>query len=436
MKSNKILYILAAATVLIVILAIVAKKSGFGGDRNSTKVSVKEAQKRSIVETVTATGKIYPEVEVKISADVSGEVIELLIDEGDSVLKGELLLKINPDIYESIVNRANATLNQGRANEASSKATLTQMEAQFRQSKSEYERNKKLYSENVLSSAEFERAEAAYETAVSNLESSKQNVKAAQFSVQSAAATLKEARENYRKTEIYAPVNGIVSKLNVEQGERVVGTAQMQGTEILRIADLNNMEVHVNVSENDVLRVSIGDTTKVEVDAYLNETFLGIVTQIAHSPDREITITSDQVTNFTVDIRLLRASYKELIQPDKGHKYPFRPGMTATVDIETEKRTGIITVPIQSVTTREASELESEEDIDENEILEMVFTVDDGKAKLLQVETGIQDDEFIEIMSGVDEGMNIITAPFREISKGLDNGDKVKVVEEKELFKK
>lgn len=451
--SNKLIIILSVLVILLIVFAIIGRKKGIIGSSKGTEVAVTEVSKRTIIETVSASGKIHPEIEVKISADVSGEIIELYVEEGDSVAQGKLLLKIKPDIYESAKDRSSALLNQMKANEASAKAQLAQVQAQYNQSKSAYDRNVKLFEQKVISDAEFEAATASYQTAVANRESGEQSLIAAKFNVLSSMATLKEANDNLNKTLIYAPISGIISKLNVEKGERVVGTIQMTGTEILRIADLNNMEARVDVSENDVLRVSTQDTAFIEVDAYIDKKFLGKVTQIAHSPNQDMQISAEQVTNFRVDIKLLRESYKELIKPETGHKFPFRPGMSSTVEILTEKVYDVIAVPIQAVTTREEdsekkdkkqkkddgekeddSNKKSEKELSNVKVKEYVFVVSEDKVKLVEVKTGIQDDEYIQILSGVTESDKVVTAPFRAISKTLKNDDAVIVVTEKELF--
>ena len=415
---NKTLKYLLIATVIIIVLIIIGKKSGVVGKEIVLKVSTEKATKRTLTETITANGKIQPKTEVKISADVSGEIIELYVEDGDSVQQGDLLLKINPDIYISTIERLQASVN-------SSKAQLLQTEAQLLEKKQNYDRNKKLFEKETISEAEFESIEIAYKIAQANLSSS-------QFAVQSSEASLKEANENLRKTQIFSPISGIVTKLNIEKGERVVGTAQMTGTEIMRIANLNNMEVKIDVNENDIVRVSKNDTALIEVDAYLDQKFKGVVTEIANSANTD-GVSADQVTNFEVKIRILPESYKKLINEDKP--FPFRPGMSASVDIQTETEYNVLTVPIQSVTARADSLLpDSLQQKENGELQEIVFVYNNDKVKIRKVTTGIQDDSYIQIISGLKNGEEVVSAPYTAISKKLKDGTTVEKVEEKDLF--
>jgi HlyD family secretion protein len=455
MKKKKIIrYSIIGAVVLIILLAV-GKKMGWIGKQDVIEVAVEKAQKRTIIETVSASGKIQPEVEVKISPDVSGEVVELLIKEGDKVKKGDLLAKIKPDIYESNYEQMQAALNSQKANEANAKARLAQVKAQFINAKSTYERNDALWKQNAISQSEFDAAKAAFEVAKEEVSAAEESYKASQYNVESTNATVKEARTNLSKTNIFAPVDGTISKLNIELGERVVGTTQFAGTEIMRIADLNEMEVNVSVNENDIVRVSMGDTALIEVDAYLNRKFKGIVTEIANSAD--VTgVTTDQVTNFNVKIRILRETYQDLLDPTRPNSSPFRPGMSATVDIRTETVVDVISVPIQAVTVREDTvntllkkfekektsetedKTENKKEIttkkDEKPPQEYVFIYSDGKAKMQKVTTGIQDNMYIRILTGITENDEVITAPYNAITKKLNAGTKVKKVDKKELF--
>jgi HlyD family secretion protein len=319
MKNNKILKILLPAVLVLIILAVIGKKAGWFGKELTIKVAVEVAEKRTIIETISANGKIQPEKEVKLSPDVSGEIVELTIKEGDQVVKGQLLLRIKPDTYISQKDRSLAAIS-------SAKARLAQSEAQFTQAELSFKRNKQLYDEQTISKSEFEQAQASYTVA-------KAEVDAAKFSVISTEASLKEANENLTKTSVYAPMSGTVSMLLVELGERVAGTNMMAGTEMLRVADLSRMEAQVQVNENDIVKVTLGDTALIEVDAYLDQKFKGIVTEIANSA-KTTGVSADQVTNFDVKILVLPESYQKLI--DAGEANPFRPGMSATVDIQTE----------------------------------------------------------------------------------------------------
>jgi HlyD family secretion protein len=417
MKNNKILKILLIVVVLLIIFAFVGKKAGWFGKALTIKVTVENAEKRTIVETITANGKIQPEKEVKISPDVSGEIVELTVKEGDNVEKGQLLLRIKPDTYVSQKDRSLAAISSARAR-------LAQSEAQFTQAELSYKRSKQLYDEQTISKSDFEQAEATFTVA-------KSEVDAAKYSVVSAEASLKEANENLTKTSIYAPMSGTVSMLLVELGERVAGTNLMAGTELLRVADLSRMEAQVQVNENDIPRVKLGDTALIEVDAYLDQKFKGIVTEIANSA-KTTGVSADQVTNFDVKILLVPSSYQNLI--DAGDKNPFRPGMSATVDIRTQSKAEVITVPIQSVTTRtDTAKIAGTPS--EKDIRTIVFVTDGKYALAKDVKTGIQDNSYIEITSGVNVNDRVISAPFSAISKKLSDSTLIEIVKKEELFK-
>ena len=449
MKKRKNLIRIGIAAIILVIIALaIARKQGVIGKEDVTKVTAEKAELRSIIETVSANGKIQPEAEVKISPDVSGEVIEVFVREGDEVQAGTLLARIDPKIYASNFDRIQASLNTQKANLANARARLAQTQAQFINAKASFERNQKLSEQKAISPSEFDAAKSAYEVAKAEVTAAEENVKAADFSVKSAEASVKEAAENLYKTTIYAPVSGTISKLNVEKGERVAGASQFSaGTEILRIANLTIMEVIVSVNENDIVRVALNDTALVEVDSYLNRKFKGIVTEIATSANVS-GLSADQVTNFDVKIRMLPTSYGDLIPADKPNASPFRPGMSATVDIQTETALNVLTVPIQAVTTREDSTKiekkekpmagnEEKETTKRNEPLqEYVFLVNNGTAKLQKVKTGIQNNTHIQITEGLKAGDEVISGPYRAVSKSLKEGEKVKVVDKEELFKK
>lgn len=416
MKNNKILKILVPVTIVLIVFALIGKKAGWFGKAVTVKVAVENAEKRTIIETITANGKIQPEMEVLITPDVSGEIVELTVREGDVVEKGQLLLRIKPDVYISQRDRSLAAISQARAR-------LAQAEAQFIQAELSYNRTKQLYDEQTISKSEFEQAEASYSVA-------KAEVDAARFSVTSTEASLKEANENLVKTSIYAPMPGTVSMLLVELGERVAGTGMMAGTEMLRIADLSRMEAQVEVNENDIPRVKLGDTATIEIDAYTDHKFKGVVTEIASSA-KTTGVSADQVTNFDVKILVLPESYEALT--DDHNLNPLRPGMSATVDIQTEVKEGIITVPIQSVTTRTDTTLVVQSLSDE-EIRTLVFITDGERALAKDVRTGIQDNSYIEIISGVAEGDRVISAPFSAISKKLSDSTLVEIVKKEDLF--
>lgn len=419
--SKKTVTIIIISVIALLAVLIGGKKAGwFGKQGNFKTVEVKQVSLIDIVETVSATGKIQPEVEVKLSSEVSGEIIELPIVEGQQVKKGDLLVRVNPDIYQSSLNRSQATLQNVRSG-------LSQAEASLKEAQASYKRNKQLFEKGIISKADWDRAISAFEIA----EASRQS---AYYSVQSAGATVNEARDNLNRTTIYAPMTGTISKLDVELGERVVGTQQMAGTEILRVANLSNMEVEVDVNENDIVKVQIGDSTIVEVDAYLKKEFKGVVTEIANSAASALT--ADQVTNFRVKVRIVEESYKDLVEGKPDYYSPFRPGMTATVDIITNKREKAISVPISAIviktdtssTKKIASKSVSEtEKVETEEKFECVFVNNNGVAKLRVVKTGIQDDSNIEVVSGLKDDDEIITGPYNVVSKTLKSGDKIEV---------
>lgn len=420
--SKKKLYIILAIVVLLIVILVIGKKAGwFGDSANIKEVEITKIEPIDITETVAATGKIQPEVEVKLSSEVSGEIIELPIVEGQQVEKGDLLVRINPDIYQSSVERARASYQNMKANYSQTQANLKQAEA-------DYNRNKTLFEKGVISKAEWDAVISNYEVAQANKES-------AYYSMQSSAATVTEAQDNLGRTNIYAPMSGTISKLDAELGERVVGTQQMAGTEILRVANLDNMEVEVDVNENDIVKVGVGDSTIVEVDAYLGKEFRGIVTEISNTADNQLT--TDQVTNFKVKVRILKESYSELIEGKPENYSPFRPGMTATVDIITNKRKDVLGVPISSIVIKTDTTASKKSFVtkpaDENEErFECVFVKDGDKAKLRVVETGIQDDSHIEITKGLEAGEVVITGPYNTVTKSLDTGDDIEVKKEEE----
>lgn len=411
------------------------------------EVTVEEADNRTILETVTASGKIFPETEVKISSDVSGEIVELFIQEGDSVYTGQILAKIDPDTYESTVERGRASVNSAKSNKAasatqieSSRAQIQQIQAQLTNAKTIHNRNTKLLSDGVISQVEFDQSlstlqglEANMRSAEATLESAIKNVEGATYAVQSAEATLREMQTSLSRTIIKSPTDGIVSSLSVEQGERVVGTIQMTGTEMMRIANLSAMEVQVDVSENDILRVSLNDKVEIEVDAYLDRKFSGHVTEIANSASNisgVASLNSDQVTNFVVKIRVDSESYKDLLGPNK--RYPFRPGMSASVDIRTETMEDVLAIPIQAVTVREKESDDKNKKAADDELEEVVFVMEADTVRMINVTTGIQDDEYILVTSGLKKGESIVTGPYSAISKKLEQGDIVRVKVEKD----
>ena len=442
MKSRKrLLLILGISAVLLLVILGIGKKQGWFGNEGYLKVAVEKGVKRDIVEVITANGKIQPETEVIISPDVSGEIVDLVVKEGDEVRNGQYLLKIKPEAYQMARNRAEASLNNSRAR-------LKQAEAQLEMANLDYQRNKQLYEEDAISTSEFEQSQTSYNTALAEKE-------AAEFSVMSAQASLDEADESLTKTSIYAPMSGTISSLSVELGERVVGTSMMTGTEMLRIADLSRMEVEVEVNENDIVRVSYHDTALIEVDAYPDTKFTGVVSEIPVSANTT-GVTTDQVTNFMVKILLLSESYEDKIS--ERNPYPLRPGMSATADIQTNRKAGIYSIPIQAVTSRldttgkatvkedmqigqvssdgsvSSVSMPEEEQTGSDEPMIVVFVVSEGKAWMKPVKTGIQDNNYIEITEGLDPDADVIVAPYSAISRQLKNDLPVEIVSEDDLF--
>ncbi|MFV8268615.1 efflux RND transporter periplasmic adaptor subunit [Flavobacterium sp. GT2N3] len=427
--SKKTIYILVGGAIIIIVALIALSKSGVIGNKDKgTEVEIARVNPITIIETVSATGKIQPEIEVKISSEVSGEIISLNVKEGQVVKKGDLLVKINPDLYTSGYNRSVSNLSGTKAN-------LSQADASFRESKSSYDRNKTLFEKGIISKADWDKALASYEVA----KAAKQT---AYFNVQSASATVNEAKDNLGRTTIYAPADGTISMLNVELGERVLGTQQMTGTEILRVANLNNMEVEVDVNENDIVKIKVGDDANVEVDAYLKKQFKGTVTSISNSASSALT--ADQVTNFKVKVRILKESYQDLLEGKPNTYSPFRPGMTATVDIITETKTNILSVPISSVVVKSDTAAVKEikvEDPNEDQKgaapksdkkFECVFVKVGDKAKIRIIKTGIQDDTNIEVITGLKKGDIVITGPYSTVSKDLNSGDMVTLKTDKD----
>lgn len=413
--KRKTIFALAGVAIVLIILLVVGKKTGWFGESGKFKqVETMVTSTTEIVETVSATGKIQPEVEVMLSSEVSGEVIELPVVEGQQVEKGDLLVRVNPDIYESNLKRSKASLQN-------IKAGLSQAEASLREAKANFDRNQSLFEKGIISKAEWDRIVSAFEVA----EAAQQS---AYYNVQSAAASVSEAEENLGRTNIYAPMTGTISSLSTELGERVVGTQQMAGTEIMRVADLSNMEVEVDVNENDIVKVSIGDSTIVEVDAYLKQEFKGLVTEISNSATEGLS--ADQVTNFRVKVRILEDSYSHLTEGKPENYSPFRPGMTATVDIITEKREKVIGIPISAIVIKSdttSGQKRQELSGSTNQRFETVFVKEADEAELRVVETGIQDQSKIEITSGLEVGEEVITGPYSTVTKTLKPGDKVEV---------
>lgn len=447
-RWQKILIISGAALALVFLIAVNMNKG-----KGALQVTAEKAASRSITETVTASGQIYPEYEVKISPDISGEVTELTVAEGDSVTRGQVLARVYADVYALQRDEAAARVGQSQATVANSRAALGALKASMDQAQQQYDRNKTLYSDRVISKAEFEQFETSLSSAKANYDAALQNIRSLQAGVQSSQTGLTSANITLSRATIVAPMTGVVSSLKIEKGERVVGTAQMAGTEMMTIADMNTIEVRVDVGENDIVKVNIGDNADVEVDAYNDRKFRGVVTKIASSVKSALAATaSTEVTNYEVRIRLDKSSYKDLIDPSGKSRFPFRPGMNARADIKTKQKSNVIAVPIASVNARikdsdkSLAEAKKENEkanttdaleAEDNDMQEVVFIVmKDGIVKKRVVKTGIQDINYIEVTKGIQPGDMIVTGPYNMVSQTLKDGDKVKIVTKDELFKK
>jgi HlyD family secretion protein len=445
-KSNKLVYWLIGAVVVILVFVGVGKSAGWIGKPKEIEVELAKVRRVTIVEKVSASGTVQPVTEVKIAPEVSGEIIELLIEEGDSVTKGQQLVKIRPDTWQSQLDRAQAGLSQQSANLQQALQSLERSKATFKRAQLDYKRQQKLYEQKVISEADWQLAKQNFDVAKSDSAASERAVDASRAVIKSTQASLKEAEENFRKTSVIAPMPGIVSKLIVKNGERVVGTATMAGTEMLRIADLNKMEVRVNVNENDIVRVSVGDTAIIDVDAYSNlkKQFKGVVTLIANTAKDKLS--ADAITEFEVRILILRSSYEDLIK--QGNRFPFRPGMTASVDVITDSKTNVLSVPLAAVTTRNPKDKGGEENgpppnqnVNQNQDKKpakkeedkiVVFVNSKGVSKMTEVKTGISDYDNIEIISGISDSTEVVTGPFLAVSKRLKDGDKIRPSQKKD----
>ena len=449
--NKKVKWILIGLGLIVL---LVGGKILAGSSDKEVKVTAEKVARKTIIETVNASGKVYPEIEVKISSDVSGEITELNVQEGDSVTRGQLLARIYADIYASQRDEASARVAQSQATVANSRAALEALKAQLDQDRTVYNRNKDLYDQKVISKAEFEQYETKYRASQAQYNAALQNIRSLSAAVASAQTQLGAANKNLGRTTILAPMNGVISQLNVKKGERVVGTAQMAGTEMMRVANMSGLEVRVDVGENDIVKVSVGDSADVEVDAYNNRKFKGIVTQIAASTNKTNGVTAataTDVTNYEVHIRLNPSSYLDLLGPSGNNKFPFRPGMNASADIKTNTKNGVIAVPLTAVAARDKNDdgddeedKKEEKPDDENasvvntdDLQEVVFIVNkEGKVDKRIVKTGIQDINNIEVVEGLKDDDLVVTAPYNAVTKTLKTGTKVKVVTKDKLFKK
>lgn len=448
-KSNRLIYWLIGSLIVIIVFLVVAKSAGWIGKPKEIEVELAKLKRVTIIEKVSASGTVQPVTEVKIAPEVSGEIIDLLVEEGDSVKRGQLLVKIRPDTWESQLQRAQASLSQQKANRAQSEANLNSAKASFIRAEQEFKRQEKLWNEKVISEADWQLANQNYTIAKTDVIAAEKAVEAARYIIHSTEAGLREAQENFRKTSVVAPMDGVVSKLIVKKGERVVGTATMAGTEMLRIADLNVMEVRVDVNENDIVRVSVGDTAVIDVDAYAstNKEFKGVVTLIANTAKDKTS--ADAITEFEVRILILDSSYRDLVEA--GNRFPFRPGMTASADILTTTKENVLAVPLAAVTTRTPGQMNAAENdggppnrnasqglnegsgspkSDEPKVV--IFVNENGEAKMKEVKTGISDYDNIEILSDLSDSAEVITGPFLVVSTRLKEGDKIRPMEKKD----
>ncbi|MFT3825744.1 MAG: efflux RND transporter periplasmic adaptor subunit [Chitinophagaceae bacterium] len=452
MKKKLLWIILVLIVVIVALLGL--KAGGVIGKDEGVKVATEKVTRKTIIETVNASGKVYPEIEVKVSPDISGEIVELNVEEGDSIKRGAILAKIYADIYSTQRNQAAAQVTQQQASVENNKAQLSSLKSALELAQRTYDRQKQLLSSKVISTAEFEQAQNSLANAQSNYDAAVQGIRSGEAAIQSARANLDKADKDLSRTAILAPMSGIISLLNVKKGERVVGNSMMAGTEMMRIADMNVIEVQVDVGENDIPKVVLGDSALVEIDAYNARKFKGIVTKIASSNTTagSTTTSSSDVTNYKVHIRLLPDSYKDLYDPKRPRRFPFRPGMNASADIQTKTRENVMAALIYAVTPREKNsdktvnadkqnkpEEQGMQEQTKNTLAgdmdEVVFVLKpDGTVKKVKVTTGIQDINYIEITSGLKEGDEIVVAPYSIISKTLKDGTKVKVVPQDKLF--
>ncbi len=433
MKTKTVWWIVIVSVILIVVLVIIGKRSG----DNAIKVAVEKAGRHTITETVTASGKIYPETEVKIAPEVSGEIIELNIEEGDSVRKGEVLVKINPAIYNSMVNQAAATVEQNRASANNTRELMAQAESQYQLAMATHNRNKKLYEQKVISQLEYEQSESSFKSAKATLDASRASTSGGKYGIQGAEAGLTQAHENLLKTTIIAPTSGIISQLGVKKGERVVGTAQMAGTQMLTIADMNRIEVRVDVSETDISKVKIGDTTIIEADAYRNRKFKGLVSKVAVSSTSGLSsgTSTDQVTNYTVHILILPSSYEDVSAKMTKGKFPFKPGLGASEQINPTPQYNILSIPVNALTTRDWSD-SIKKTMTTDEIRQVVFVYDSKTQTIAirDVKTGLQDNKYIQITEGLKDDEQVVIAPYGAIARTLNDKTKVNVVDKDKLF--
>jgi HlyD family secretion protein len=439
MKRKTVWWVIIISVIVLIVLVVIAKKYS----NDDLKVAVEKAGRHTITETVTASGKIYPETEVKIAPEVSGEITLLNVEEGDSVNKGQILVKINPAIYNSMVDQAQASVEQTRANEDNTKRMIEQAQSQYDLALATYNRNKKLFEQKVISQLEFEQGEASFKSAKATLDAARATSNGGVFGIKVAQASLSQSQENLQKTTIVAPVSGIISQLNVKKGERVVGTAQMAGTEMLTIADMSRIEVRVDVSETDIAKVQIGDTTIIDADAYRNRKFKGIVSKIAVSSSATTASTTgastDQVTNYTVHILILPSSYADLTAKMAKGKFPFKPGMSSSVEIQTNKQDNILSVPVNSVTTRDWPDSIKNKNAAisaSDNIRQVVFVYNKSTqtVSIRDVKTGLQDNKYLQVTEGLKDDEEVVSAPYGAIARTLTDKMKVKVVDKDKLF--
>lgn len=422
MSKKKIFIILGSVVLILILLAVFNKK-----DKKGIMVASEKVTSRTIVEEVTASGTIYPESEVKISPDVSGEIIDLYVKEGDTVKRGQLLVRINPDIYQTQLEQAKAGLNNAKATSENIKAQLVRTRANVALQKKNFEMQEKLFKDKVISQQEYNNAEAQYEMARAELSAAEKQALASEYNAESVAASVQQAGKNYNRTTVLAPTDGVITGLVSKKGERVVGTAQMAGTEMMRISDLDRMEVRVDVNENDIVRINVGDSAGIEVDAYDGKKFRGIVTQVANSAKSSSSMVStEQVTKYEVKILILKSSYEAIMAENNG-KMPFRPGMSSTVHIYTKQEENVLSVPVSSITMKEKKDNSGEKE-------EVVFVVEKGKAVRRTIKTGIQDSRYIMVINGLKKDEEVVAAPYEAINFKINDGTAVNVVDKEKLY--
>lgn len=435
MKRNKLKKWLILFFVFLLIILLLARRMGILGATDSISVAVEPVRVVDIIESVVASGKIQPRVDVRISPDVSGEVVEVYVKEGDYVRKGDKLVRIKPDQYESYLEQIEANYQMQQAQVASAKSRLAQARARLYQAKVNYERTSALYQEAMVSKSEHENAWISYEVAVAEVEASEYAVQAAEFQLKSLEASLKEARINLQRTIVYAPTDGTIYQLHVKAGERVAGASQFSpGTELLRIANLQEMELLVRVNENDVVKIHPGDSVLIEVDAYQGVRWYGLVSKISFASAVNTLQQTEQLATYDVIISIFSDTIEFAGMKQFSQQFILRPGMSATAEIITAKAKQVLAVPLQSVTNDKDALEDSLHPNRQSSTGYIVYVYADGKAQKRKITLGLQDTYYAQIMSGLSEGEEVIVAPYSAIVRKLKDGSPVKKVSRDKLF--